>query len=561
MIEVRNVKLPLSGGKAQGEPYNGKKLKQEVARLLHIEGQDVASCEVIRRAVDAREKSNVCFVATVCLSLTGSSPDDVRKKEESLVQKLKSPNIVIHEPLCYEPKRFPQGISPHIVVVGAGAAGLFCALALAEGGAQVTLIERGHDVLRRQQEVTAFNETGLLNPQCNIQFGAGGAGTFSDGKLTTGTRAAAHGWILDAFVQAGAATEIIWQAKPHIGSDVLPTVIDNLVKRIEHAHGKVFWDTALIDLVIDRKKVLGVEVEHFERTQSTAKKSEIIHCDAVVLASGHSARDVFEMLHKRQVSLEQKPFSVGVRIEHPQALIDKAQYGKAAGHPSLAPADYKLNIHNDDGKGVYTFCMCPGGTVVAAASEPCGVVTNGMSVFARDGSNANAALLVNVDIDDFYEYTKQDHLFSGIVYQRLLEQKAFEAGGGEYRAPAQLVGDFLNGQASHGEGSVQSTYPRGVTWCNLNEILPSPVSEGIKRGIRQFSRKLRGFDLADAVLTGVETRSSSPLRIIRDAHTFESISTSGLYPCGEGAGYAGGIMSAAADGLKCADALIEQFLI
>ncbi len=402
------------------------------------------------------------------------------------------------------------------------------------------------------RDVERFVATGELDVESNIQFGAGGAGTFSDGKLTTGTNSPANAWIARAFADAGASPDILWQAHPHIGSDALPRVVANLVARIERAGGEVRWRTRLTELVVEGGSLRGVRAETTAEDGVTATLE--LACDRAVLACGHSARDVFELLRALGVALEPKVFSMGVRIEHPQGLVDRARYGRAAGHPSLPPADYKLSHHLPDGRGVYTFCMCPGGTVVAAASEAGGVVTNGMSEFARDGRNANAALLANVYPKDIP--SADDDPLAGVRLQRACEREAFELGGGGFAAPAQLLGDFMAGRPSAGCGSVEPTYPRGVRWGSVEGALPPFVAEALRAGVAPMARRLRGFDLADAVLTGVETRSSSPVRVCRDA-ACESTEVRGLYPCGEGAGYAGGIMSAAADGLRCAAALVD----
>jgi hypothetical protein len=365
-------------------------------------------------------------------------------------------------------------------------------------------VERGAAPAERTRDVAVFNETGLLDPQSNIQFGAGGAGTFSDGKLTTGTSSPAHSWIVQTFVEAGARPDIAWQGAPHIGSDVLPGVVENLAARIEAAGGEVRWHTRMTELVAQGGRLVAV------RLAGPDGREEELACDRAVLACGHSARDVFEMLKSRGYTLEPKTFSMGARIEHPQHVIDRAQYGAIAGSPALPPASYRLNCHLKDGRGVYTFCMCPGGTVVAAASEPGGVVTNGMSVFLRDGANANAALLANVNPEDIPGIEKD--VLAGVALQRQVERAAFEVGGGASRAPAAV-----------------------------------PV----------LARRLDGFDRRDAVLTGVETRTSSPVRVLRDG-SCRSVDVAGVYPAGEGAGYAGGIMSAAADGLRCAAALVAD---
>ena len=430
-------------------------------------------------------------------------------------------------------------------MVGAGCAGLFCALALASAGLEPLLVERGDDAERRTAAVQRFNDAGELDPQSNIQFGLGGAGTFSDGKLGTGTKSRAHRLILKALVEAGAQRRILWDAKPHVGSDVLPHVVGALMRRIEELGGEVRLRTRLTDLDVRDGAVRGV-------TLQTNGAEERIAASDVVLACGHSARDVFGLLRDRGVALERKTFAMGVRIEHAQAAIDAALYGPSAGHPALGAAPYKLAVHLPNDRSAFSFCMCPGGYVVAAASEPGGVVTNGMSLSDRAGANANAGLLANVFPGDL----PGDDVLAGVDLQRACERAAFEAGGGAYVAPAQLVGDFCQGVPSSEGGSVSPTYPRGVAWGEAAASLPPYVRETLRAAIPRMGRKLRGFDAREAVLTGVETRSSSPVRVTRDEDG-QSVSTRGLWPCGEGAGYAGGIMSAATDGLHTAEALVR----
>lgn len=440
------------------------------------------------------------------------------------------------------------------VVVGAGCAGLFCALALAEAGLAPLLIERGDDCTRRTERIRLLNETGVLDPESNIQFGLGGAGTFSDGKLGTGTKAPSHRWILEALAEAGASPTILWDAKPHVGSDVLPTVVESLVARIVAAGGELHCRTRLTGIELAGGGVRGIRTTSLDPATGI-EREERIACSTLVLATGHSARDVYQLLRDVGIMLERKTFAMGVRIEHLQADIDRAQYGRAAGHPALGAAPYKLATHLNGGRGVFSFCMCPGGYVVAAASEPGGVVTNGMSLSDRAGTNANAGLLVNVFPDDL----PGDDVLAGIELQRSCERAAFATGGGGFVAPAQLVGDFLASSASTGPGSVRPTYPRGVAWGTIDECLPGYVSESLRTAIPQLARRLRGFDAADAVLTGVETRSSAPVRVTRDERG-RALGIRGLFPCGEGAGYAGGIMSAAADGLRAASWLVDSLL-
>ncbi len=422
---------------------------------------------------------------------------------------------------------------------------MFAGLVLALSGLKPIIIERGKAVEDRQKDVNLFWEKKELNPESNVQFGEGGAGTFSDGKLTTGIKSPYIHKILEELYEAGAPEEILYSSKPHIGTDQLAIVVKNIRKKIISLGGEVRLECKLEKLISANGFIHGITYSHNGENID-------IETDSVILAIGHSARDTVEMLYNSGIKIIQKPFSVGARIEHPQALINKAQYGKFANHKALGAADYKLSCHKLHERGAYTFCMCPGGTVVAAASEKGGVVVNGMSELARDGENANSALLVGIEPENF----PSEHPLAGIYYQREIEQKAFQIAGSNYNAPAQLVGDFLNGKLSKSLGSVKPTCPTGVTLCDLTECLPNAVSETMKSAIVEMNKKLEGFSLYDAVLTAPETRSSSPVRILRD--DFLQCSVNGVYPCGEGAGYAGGIISAANDGIKCAHAVLED---
>ena len=550
MIDVSGIRIPLDrldGSDASEE----KAVRQAVRHMLRLAPDDLASLELRKRSIDARKKQDVHLNCTARIQLRGGA-----NAERALLKKAqrwrvgRQLRIAEDRPVGFaHMATLPSDTRP--VVIGAGCAGLFCALALAEAGLAPILVERGDGSRGRTAAIERFNATGELDCESNIQFGLGGAGTFSDGKLATGTKSPLHRLILETLVEAGAPRRILWDAKPHVGSDILPRVVEHVLARIRTLGGDVRLRTRMTDLDVAGGHVRSVTLTSTDEATGILRE-ETLPCDQLVLATGHSARDVYQLLCDRSVFLERKTFAMGVRIEHLQADIDRAQYGPFAGHPALGAAPYKLAVHLPNGRGAFSFCMCPGGYVVAAASEPGGVVTNGMSLSDRAGTNANAGLLANVLPEDL----PGDDVLAGVELQRHCEQAAFEAGGGGYVAPAQLVGDFLQRTRSSAAGTVEPTYPRGVAWGEIDGCLPDYVTETLRDAIPLMGRRLRGFDVADAVLTGVETRSSSPIRVTRGSDG-QALGVAGLFPCGEGGGYAGGIMSAATDGLRCAQWVMD----
>ena len=589
IVEASNIAVPLDA-KAAADAGDDLPLRRTIARALGVDLREVAAVRVLKRSVDARKKGNVHFAMTCAVDL----PDlDGETWQVASLAPARGVNVKQHVPTpplsvpsCAE--AFAQSGEPRPVVAGAGPAA-FAALYLAEAGLRPIVVERGAAVEDRVRIVEAFDAGAPLDPVTNIQFGEGGAGTFSDGKLNTGTKSPHIRHVLQAFVDAGAPDDILVDAKPHIGTDLLVDVVRNLRRRIEAAGGEVRFLTQLVGLRLEDGRVAAAVL----RDAATGAE-EALPARRVVLACGHSARDTFSMVHAAGAQMERKPFAVGVRIEHPQAAIDRAQYGAAAGHAALGAADYKLAVHLPDGRGVYTFCMCPGGSVVAAASEEGGVCVNGMSRHARDGANANSALLVGIEPDDL----PGDDVLEGVAFQRELERAAYRAGSEDgsapYTAPASTVGDFLAHKAGRESSAVKPTYPRGVRWTDLRTCLPPLVSDAIEEALPLLNRKLKGFAHPQAVMTAVEARSSSPVRIVRDGAfqarfaceadaarqadarredaaregasggegsagaSAQPSLRSGLYPCGEGAGYAGGIMSAAVDGLRVAEAICAQ---
>lgn len=529
MIRINEIRLSLDEEESE--------LKNKAAKILKINSKHINAVSIFKKSVDARKKDDVHFTYSVDVT--------IGLDEEQIASKCKSNKVCVVKPYEYEPPVNNRASKYRPVVVGFGPAGMLAGIVLAEAGLNPIVLERGKDIDARQKDVNEFWSKRKLNEESNVQFGEGGAGTFSDGKLTTGIKSPYIRKVLEELYEAGAPEEILYSAKPHIGTDRLAIVVKNIRKKIEKLGGEVRLECKLEKLIVYNNFVHGVTYSH------KGEKFDM-ETDSVIMAIGHSARDTVEMLFNLGVEIIQKPFSVGARIEHPQSLINKAQYGKFADHPKLGAADYKLSCHGLHERGAYTFCMCPGGTVVAAASEKEGVIVNGMSSLARDGENANSAILVGIEPKDF----PSEHPLAGIYYQREIEHGAFLLAGGDYKAPAQLVGDFLLGKESKVLGSVNPTCPTGVTLTSLDKCLPEKVSATMKSAIVEMDKKLNGFNLYDAVLTAPETRSSSSVRILRDE--FLQCKISGIYPCGEGAGYAGGIVSAAVDGIKCAAAVLSD---
>lgn len=520
MIRVADIKLTLD----QDETL----LKKEIAKKLHIPEESVYSYKIFKKSVDARKKDEIHFVYTIDVEVN---------YEDNLLKRYAKKGVTKTPEFSFEFKNKAPEKFTRPIVVGFGPGGLFAGLSLAQMGYKPIILERGKSVDERAKDVDLFWETGKLDTESNVQFGEGGAGTFSDGKLTTLTKDPRSRKVLEEFVLAGAPEEILYLNKPHIGTDILREVVKNIRNEIISLGGEVRFNSKVTDILIEDDRVIGVKINY----------EEIINSDKVLLALGHSARDTFHMLYDRGLEIKQKGFSIGVRIEHPQSLINESQYGSFANHKSLGAADYKLSGHFESGRSAYTFCMCPGGLVVAASSEEGMVVTNGMSEHSRDKANANSALLVGVSPEDF----GSDHPLAGIDYQRKWEKLAYEAGGGSYKAPAQRVGDFLNDRPSLNTKEIGSSYRPAVNMTDLRLCLPDYVTDTLKEALILFDKKIKGFAADDAVMTGVETRSSSPIRIQRDDSLQSNIR--GIYPLGEGAGYAGGIISAAVDGIRVAE--------
>jgi len=562
MIRLTELRLPLEHSPAE--------LRAAILTRLGLDGAALRAFTVFRRGHDARKKAAIVAVYTVDCDLADDDAFLARHQGDAHVRP--SPDMR-YRPVAQAPADFGADGTPRPIVVGFGPCGIFAALVLAQMGLCPLVLERGRAVRERTRDTWGLWRRGVLDPESNVQFGEGGAGTFSDGKLWSQIGDPRHltRKVIDELVLAGAPEEIAWVAKPHIGTFRLVGVVERMRHEIERLGGEIRFSARVVDLRIEAGAVRGVVVEHAPRAAengddaavaSSPGRREEIDAAHVVVAPGHSARDTFAMLHARGVHLESKPFSIGFRIEHPQSLIDRARYGAAAGHPLLGAADYRLVHHAKNGRAVYSFCMCPGGTVVAATSEPERVVTNGMSQYSRNERNANAGIVVGIAPSDYVvpgdRAGADSGPLAGIALQRFWESRAFELGGGGFVAPGQRVGDFLRGQASGAFGAVLPSYQPGVRPVDLGArdrpALPGYAIEAIREALPAFERQIAGFALPDATLTGVETRTSSPLRATRGRDR-QSLNVRGLYPAGEGAGYAGGIMSAAVDGIETAEAV------
>ena len=526
MIKLNNLKFSIG--------YTKSDITERIAKKLRIDANKIVDITILKRSLDARKKDDIKYVLTLGVEVVAD--------EQKIIRKFKPNEASIYKDERYE---FITNIKTDkkTVVIGSGPAGLFCAYTLIKAGIKPLIIERGEKVEDRIKSVDTFFEKGVLNPESNIQFGEGGAGTFSDGKLNTGISDIRIKEVLKTFVSFGAPEEILYEQKPHIGTDKLREVIVNFRKYIEQNGGEFRFSTKLADINIENDKVISIELE-------SNGLRETLECDNLILAIGHSARDTFYMLKDKDIQMQQKPFAIGVRIEHKQELINIIQYGKEYNNKDLPVADYKTAVHLDNGRSVYSFCMCPGGFVVAAASEQNMIAVNGMSNYLRDNTNANSALLVNVRPEDL----GSTNVLAGIEFQRDIEKRAYNISN-SYKAPAQTLGSFLYNLPNK-IGEVSPSYKPDVTYCNLSEVLPEFVTNSLKQGILLIDKKMQGYADNDALLTGPETRSSSPVRILRDEFGVSNIK--GIFPCGEGAGYAGGITSAAVDGIKTAENIIKS---
>ncbi|WDE14144.1 NAD(P)/FAD-dependent oxidoreductase [Thalassomonas haliotis] len=526
MIRISNIKLPLD--------HSQEALDAQVLSCLKISPEQVVKSTVFRRGIDARNKKSIFLMYTLDV--------ETRLDDELLAKFDRDPNIKKTPDMAYKfVAQAGEDLQERPVVVGFGPCGIFVGLVLAEMGYKPIILDRGKEVRERTKDTFGFWRKKQLNTESNVQYGEGGAGTFSDGKLSTQIKDKKHysRKVLNEFVDAGAPEEILYVSKPHIGTFKLVSMVEKMRAKIIALGGEIRFGARVDDLHLEDGQVTGL----------TLADGSQIKSKHIALAIGHSARDTFEMIHNKGIYVEAKPFSVGFRVEHKQSLIDKNYYGEFAGHPTLGAADYKLVHHCNNGRSVYSFCMCPGGTVVAATSEENRVVTNGMSQYSRNEMNANSAIVVGIDPSDY-----PGHPLAGIDFQRQLESAAYQLGGENYDAPAQLVGDFLKGKSSQSLGEVEPSYKPGIKLTDLSKLLPDYCIDAIREALPAFNRKIKGFAMDEATLTGVETRTSSPICIKRD-DSLQSLNTRGLFPAGEGAGYAGGIMSAAIDGIKVAEAM------
>lgn len=533
MIRINELSLPLD------HPQDA--IRAAILKRLNIRDNELIDFTVFKRSYDARKKnSEITFIYILDVNVTNEAKVLARLSQDHQIKPAPDTHY-------YPVASAPSDLTERPIVIGLGPCGLYAALILAQMGFKPIVLERGKDVRERTKDTWALWRKRELSPESNVQFGEGGAGLFSDGKLYSQIKDPKfYGRkVMHEFVKAGAPAEILYVSKPHIGTFRLTGVVAKMREEIIALGGEIRFDNKVTDFLIDDGRIQGV----------TLANGETLNSRYVVLALGHSARDTFRTLHTRGVFLEAKPFAIGFRIEHPQSVIDEARLGKYAGHPELGAADYKLVYHASNGRAVYSFCMCPGGTVVAATSEPGRVVTNGMSQYSRNERNANSAIVVNISPEDF-----PGGPLAGVAFQETLESQAYELGGANYSAPAQLVGDFIKNTPSNTLGEVEPSYKPGINLGDLSPSLPAYAIEAIREALPAFGKQIKGFDRADAILTGIETRTSSPVRITRDNTSLQSLNTRGLYPAGEGAGYAGGILSAGVDGIKVAEALALAML-